>query len=47
VAPRSGGETSRETGKYLLLYSRAAGGSWKIARAMLNLDDHEGEEPAQ
>ena len=47
VAPRSGGDTSRETGKYLFLYSRAAGGSWKIARAIVNLDDHEGEEPAQ
>ena len=47
VAPRSGGETSRETGKYLFLYSRAAGGSWKIARAIVNLDDHEGGEPAR
>jgi uncharacterized protein (TIGR02246 family) len=47
VAPRSGGETSRETGKYLFLYSRAADGSWKIARAIVNLDDHEGGEPAQ
>jgi len=47
VAPRSGGDTSRETGKYLFLYSRAAGGSWKIARAIVNLDDHEGGEPAQ
>ena len=46
-APRSGGDTSRETGKYLFLYSRAAGGSWKIARAIVNLDDHEGGEPAQ
>jgi len=47
VAPSSGGDTSRETGKYLFLYSRAAGGSWKIARAIVNLDDHEGGEPAQ
>ena len=47
VAPRSGGDTSRETGKYLFVYSRAAGGSWKIARAIVNLDDHEGGEPAQ
>ena len=46
VTPRSGGETSRETGKYLFLYSRAAGGSWKIARVIVNLDDHDGEEPA-
>jgi uncharacterized protein (TIGR02246 family) len=47
VAPRSGGETSRETGKYLFLYSRAADGSWKIARAIVSLDEHDGEEPAQ
>ena len=47
VAPRSGGEPSRETGKYLFLYSRAADSSWKIARAIVNLDDHDDEEPAQ
>ena len=46
VAPRSGGTTSRETGKYLFLYSRAVDGSWKIACAIVNLDDHDGEEPA-
>ena len=44
VAPRSGGDTSREIGKYLFLYSRAADGSWKIARAIVNLDAHESEE---
>ena len=44
IAPRSGGDTSRETGKYLFLYSRAADGSWKIARAIVNLDAHESEE---
>jgi len=44
VAPRSDGDTSRETGKYLFLYSRAADGSWKIARAIVNLDAHESEE---
>ena len=47
VTPRSGGDTSRDTGKYLFLYSRAVDGSWKIARAIVNLDDHEGEEPPQ
>jgi ketosteroid isomerase-like protein len=46
VAPRSGGTTSRETGKYLFLYSRAVDGSWKIARAIVNVDDHDGDEPA-
>ena len=46
LAPRSGGKASRETGKYLFLYSRAVDGSWKIARAIVNLDDHDGEEPA-
>jgi uncharacterized protein (TIGR02246 family) len=39
AAPRSGGARSRETGKYLFLYSRALDGSWKIARAIVNLDD--------
>jgi ketosteroid isomerase-like protein len=47
VAPRSGGESSRENGKYLFLYSRAVDGSWKIARAIVNLDDHDGDEAAQ
>jgi uncharacterized protein (TIGR02246 family) len=47
VTPRSGGEMSRETGKYLFLYSRAADGSWKIARAIVNLDHHDAEDPAQ
>ena len=39
VAPRSGGETSVETGKYLFLYSRSADDAWKLARAIVNLDD--------
>jgi steroid delta-isomerase-like uncharacterized protein len=39
VAPRSGGAASRETGKYLFLYSRVADGTWKIARSIVNLDD--------
>jgi uncharacterized protein (TIGR02246 family) len=47
VTPRSGGETSREAGKYLFLYSRAADGSWKIARAIVSLDDHDGDDQAQ
>jgi uncharacterized protein (TIGR02246 family) len=47
VVPRSGGDRLRETGKYLFLYSRASDGSWKIARAIVNLDDHDDEEPAQ
>jgi uncharacterized protein (TIGR02246 family) len=46
IAPRSGGETSRETGKYLFLYWRGADDSWKIARAIVSLDDHESEEPS-
>jgi uncharacterized protein (TIGR02246 family) len=44
LTPKSGGETSRETGKYFFLYSRAQDGSWKIARAIVNLDDHETEQ---
>jgi uncharacterized protein (TIGR02246 family) len=44
IAPRSGGESSRETGKYLFLCSRTADGSWKVARAIVSLDDR--EEPS-
>ena len=47
VAPRSGGKTSRETGKYLFLYSRGVDGSWKIARAIVNLDDRVVDEIMQ
>jgi len=39
AAPRSGGAASQETGKYLFLYSRAADGSWRIARSIVALDD--------
>jgi uncharacterized protein (TIGR02246 family) len=42
VSPKSGGETTRETGKYLFLYSRASDGSWKIARAIVSLDEKDG-----
>lgn len=44
VSPKSGGETTRETGKYLFLYSRASDGSWKIARAIVSLDERDGDE---
>jgi uncharacterized protein (TIGR02246 family) len=47
IAPKLGGESSRETGKYLFLYSRAADGSWKIARAIVNLDESDSVEPHQ
>jgi uncharacterized protein (TIGR02246 family) len=43
VSPRSGGDTTQETGKYLFLYSRDADRLWKIARAIVNLDDRDGE----
>jgi uncharacterized protein (TIGR02246 family) len=55
VAARSGGPTSRESGKYLFLYSRGASGvsgvpgvnnQWKIARAIVSLDDR-GEESSR
>jgi len=45
VTPRAGGDTSRERGKYLFLYSRTADDSWKIARVIVNLDDHEDDGP--
>ena len=38
VTPRSGGDTSSHTGRYMFLYSRDAAGSWKLARAITNLD---------
>jgi uncharacterized protein (TIGR02246 family) len=47
IAPRSGGETSRERGKYLFLYSRAADGSWKLARVIVNLDNRRAENVAR
>jgi ketosteroid isomerase-like protein len=50
IAPKSGGDTNQETGKYLFLYSRVFDGPWKIARAIVNLDerDDEGSDvPAQ
>jgi ketosteroid isomerase-like protein len=44
VSPKTGGETTRETGKYLFLYSRATDGSWKIARAIVSLDEKDVDE---
>jgi ketosteroid isomerase-like protein len=46
VSPKSGGETTQETGKYLFLYFRAPDGSWRIARAIVNLDERDSEPPA-
>jgi ketosteroid isomerase-like protein len=43
ASPKSGGETTRETGKYLFLYSRARDSSWKIARAIVSLDERDGD----
>jgi ketosteroid isomerase-like protein len=47
VSPKSGGDTTRETGKYLFLYSRTSGGSWKIARAIVSLDERDGDESGE
>jgi len=44
ISRRAGGETTQERGKYLFLYSRASDHSWKIARAIVNLDDRDSEE---
>lgn len=46
ISPKSGGETTRETGKYLFLYCRALDRSWKISRAIVSLDERDGEQPA-
>lgn len=36
---RAGGGPVHEGGKYLLLYSRARDGSWKLARSIWNIDE--------
>lgn len=36
---KSGRETAHAQGKYFWLYSRAADGSWKLARMIVSLDD--------
>ena len=46
VSPKSGGETIQETGKYLWIYSRAGDGSWKVARAIVSLDQRDAEVSA-
>ncbi len=38
VSPKAGGETVQETGKYLWIHSRASDGSWRVARAIVSLD---------
>jgi len=38
VTPRSCGEPASATGRYMFLYARDAAGSWKLARAITNLD---------
>ena len=43
VSPRTGGETIQETGKYLWIYSRASDGPWKVARAIVSLDQRDDE----
>jgi uncharacterized protein (TIGR02246 family) len=47
VSPKSGGETIEENGKYLWIYSRAADGSWKVARAIVSLDERDDERSAE
>lgn len=36
--PHAGGESTHATGKFLFVYSRAASDSWKLSRAIVNLD---------
>jgi uncharacterized protein (TIGR02246 family) len=49
VCPRGGGQTTEERGKYLWIYSRARDRSWRIARAIVSLDErddgHDHEQP--
>lgn len=42
VEPKSGGEPSEAHGKYLWLYSKS--GSWKLARAIVSLDEDDAIE---
>jgi ketosteroid isomerase-like protein len=43
VAPKTGGETQTNCGKYLFLYSRSEKGSWEASRLIVSLDNNEGE----
>jgi uncharacterized protein (TIGR02246 family) len=43
VSPKSGGDATQETGKYLFLYLRATDRSWRIARVIVNLDERDSE----
>lgn len=38
TTPKAGGETSEEIGKFIYMLKRQSDGSWKIARAIWNLD---------
>lgn len=38
VTPKAGGETSEEIGKFIYILRRRSDGSWKMARAIWNLD---------
>jgi len=38
VTPKAGGETSEEIGKIICILGRQSDGSWKVARAIWNLD---------
>ena len=44
VSPKTGGETIQESGKYLWIYSRASDRSWKVARAIVSLDQRDAEQ---
>ena len=39
ATPKSGGNTTHAQGKYFWLYSRDVGGSWKMSRMIVSLDD--------
>jgi uncharacterized protein (TIGR02246 family) len=39
VTPRSGGETTQTTGKYLWILRRSATGSWRVSRVIVARDE--------
>jgi ketosteroid isomerase-like protein len=46
VSPRSGGDSSCVTGKYLWLFRRTGAAPWRIARLIVSRDDPGNEESA-
>ena len=47
VAPKSGGDTARASGKYFWVYWHGGDGSWKLARLIVSLDEEDNEQRAE